>query len=48
MDLTSYHKEELQLLLIAVIESYGSTNTQPQEKVLKAWIERIRYALKDK
>lgn len=48
MDLTNYHKEELQLLLMAVMGAWVTENGNRNEAVLKAWIDRIRYALKNK
>jgi hypothetical protein len=47
--LQDYHKEELQLLLLAVEPQwYKSEPNSQNEKVLKAWVYRIRQALKDK
>ena len=48
MELNKYHKEELQLLLLTVMDSWRTENGNKKEAVLKAWIDRIRYALKDK
>lgn len=50
MDLKDYHKEELQILLLTLMKHYASKEHPDTYKgqILKAWIDRIRLALKDK